>query len=118
MNRFAHQYNETNVMHFSFSLLRNEGLYMFRALLAQLQPYHRQITLHARNIPNAVCVAPPEGEQVMLETCRCLQFSINRTKSASRCFHYSDIQSDSLVRGPTEVYLQIFNEFVNQLTDY
>jgi hypothetical protein len=28
------QYNETNVMHFSFSLLRINGLHMFRALLA------------------------------------------------------------------------------------
>jgi hypothetical protein len=27
------------------------------------------------------------------------------------------IQIDSPARGPTEVYLQIFNEFVNQLTD-
>jgi hypothetical protein len=27
------------------------------------------------------------------------------------------IQGDSLARGPTEVYLQIFNELVNQLTD-
>jgi hypothetical protein len=27
------------------------------------------------------------------------------------------LQDDSLARGPTEVYLQIFNEFVNQLTD-
>jgi len=27
------------------------------------------------------------------------------------------IQGDSLARGSTEVYLQIFNEFVNQLTD-
>jgi hypothetical protein len=26
--------------------------------------------IYARNIPNAVCVAPPEDEQVMLETCR------------------------------------------------
>jgi hypothetical protein len=25
---------------------------------------------YARNIPNSVCVAPPEDEQVMLETCR------------------------------------------------
>jgi hypothetical protein len=31
------QYNETNVMHFSFSLLRIKGLYMFRALLAHPQ---------------------------------------------------------------------------------
>jgi hypothetical protein len=30
---------------------------------------------------------------------------------------YILIQSDSLARGPMEVYLQIFNEFVNQLTD-
>ena len=28
-----------------------------------------------------------------------------------------DIQGDSLARGPKLVYLQIFNEFVNQLTD-
>ena len=27
------------------------------------------------------------------------------------------IEGDSLVRGPTEVYMQIFNESVNQLTD-
>jgi hypothetical protein len=27
------------------------------------------------------------------------------------------IQGDSLARGPKLVYLQIFNEFVNQLTD-
>jgi hypothetical protein len=27
------------------------------------------------------------------------------------------LQGDSLARGPTEVYLQIFNKFVNQLTD-
>jgi hypothetical protein len=27
------------------------------------------------------------------------------------------VQDDPLARGPTEVYLQIFNEFVNQLTD-
>jgi hypothetical protein len=33
----ACQYSETNVMHFSFSLLRLKGLYMFRALLAHPQ---------------------------------------------------------------------------------
>jgi hypothetical protein len=31
------QYSETNVMHFSFSLLRIKVLYMFRALLAHPQ---------------------------------------------------------------------------------
>jgi hypothetical protein len=116
----VYQYNETNVMHFSFGLLRIKGLYMFRALLAQpqevlhkrhlvycvrvmsvgsgkvavvkLQPCHSQLTLHARSIPNAVCEAPPEDEQVMLETCRGLWFSINWKKSASRWFHYTGIE--------------------------
>jgi hypothetical protein len=34
------------------------------------QPCHSQLTLYARSIPNAVCAATPEDEQVMLETCR------------------------------------------------
>jgi hypothetical protein len=83
-------HNETNVMYFSFSLLRIKSLYMFRALLAhpqealhkqhlvccvrimsvKLQPCHSQLTLYARNIPNVVCVTPPEDEEVMLETGR------------------------------------------------
>jgi hypothetical protein len=33
----CNQYNETNVMHFLFSLLRIRGLYMFRALLVHIQ---------------------------------------------------------------------------------
>jgi hypothetical protein len=33
----VHQYSETNVMHFLFNLLRINGLYMFRALLADSQ---------------------------------------------------------------------------------
>jgi hypothetical protein len=37
----VYQYSATNVMHFLFSLLRTEGLYMFRALLA-----HPQEVLH------------------------------------------------------------------------
>jgi hypothetical protein len=37
------QYNETNVMRFSFNLLRIKGLYMFRALLD-----HPQEVLHKR----------------------------------------------------------------------
>jgi hypothetical protein len=40
-----YQYNETNVLHLSFSLLRIKGLYMFQALLA-----HPQKTLHRRNL--------------------------------------------------------------------
>jgi hypothetical protein len=33
--------------------------------------------LYAHNIPNVVCSAPPVDEQVMLETCRGLWFSIH-----------------------------------------
>jgi hypothetical protein len=47
----------------------------------------------ARNIPNAVCEAPPEDEQVMLETCRGPWFSVNLMQSASRWFHYTDVLS-------------------------
>jgi hypothetical protein len=35
-----------------------------------LQSWCSQLTLHACNIQSAVCVAPPEDEQVMLETCK------------------------------------------------
>jgi hypothetical protein len=81
-----HQYNETKVMHFLFNVLRINGLYMFRALLAHSQEVlHKQhlvycfrimsvgcgtIAVNARSIPNAVCTVPPEYEQVMLERCR------------------------------------------------
>jgi hypothetical protein len=77
----VHQYSETNVMHFLFNLLRIKGLYMFRALLT-----YPQEALHKRHLVYCVCVmsvgctwiglelraclAPPEDEQVMLETCR------------------------------------------------
>jgi hypothetical protein len=60
---------------------------MYRALLAHLQEVlHKRHLVYcvrvmsvgctrigveqARSIPSAVCGAPPEGEQVMLETCR------------------------------------------------
>jgi hypothetical protein len=33
----------------------------------QLQSWCSQLTLHAHNIPSAVCSAPPKDEQVMLE---------------------------------------------------
>jgi hypothetical protein len=33
-------------------------------------PGSSQLTQHALNIPSAACVASPEDEQVMLETCR------------------------------------------------
>jgi hypothetical protein len=93
----VNQYNEINVMHFSFNLLRmkDSTTYIFRALLAHpqealnkrhlvycvriksvgfgtvaLQSWHSQLTLYARNIPIAICVAPPEDERGMLETGR------------------------------------------------
>jgi hypothetical protein len=118
VNCVVAQYNEINVMHFSFSSLKIKGLYMFRALLAHpqealhkrhleycvrimsagcgtiavsLQPWNSQLTLYARSIPSAVGLAPPEDEQVVLETCRGPWFSINWMKSSSRWFHYTDI---------------------------
>jgi hypothetical protein len=45
------QYNETNVMHFSFNLLRIKGLYMFRTLLG-----HSQEALHKRHLVYCVRV--------------------------------------------------------------
>jgi hypothetical protein len=113
----VYQYNATNVMHFSFNLLRIRVFKIIQALLphpqevmherplmycvrimsvscatiaVQLQSWHSQLT-YARNIPSAVCVSPPEDEQVMLETCRDTWFSINWMKSALFWFHYTDL---------------------------
>jgi hypothetical protein len=47
----AYQYNETNVMHFSFNLLRIKGLYMFRAL-----PTHPQEVVDERHLVYCVLV--------------------------------------------------------------
>jgi hypothetical protein len=46
----VYQYNETNVMHFSLSLLRIKGLYMFRAVLAYPQeaPHKRHLVYCVR----------------------------------------------------------------------
>jgi hypothetical protein len=78
-------------MHVSFSLLRIERLYMFRALLAHpqeaLQKRHLVYcvrvmsvgcgtdAVHPCTIPTAVCAASPEDEQLRLETCRGPRFS-------------------------------------------
>jgi hypothetical protein len=48
----VYQYSETNVMHFLFNLLRINGLYMFRALLA-----HPQEALHKRHLVYCLRVA-------------------------------------------------------------
>jgi hypothetical protein len=111
----VYQYNETNVTHFSFNLLRIKGLSMLRTWLihlqetlhkrhlvycarmsvgcgtiaVSLQPWHSQLT-YILNIPSAVCAASPEDEQVIFVRCRGPWFSINWMKIASRWFHYTD----------------------------
>jgi hypothetical protein len=75
-------------MHFLFSLLIIKALYMFQTLVAYLQEApHNDIWYtvcvvcqlaepgaanwhNTHNTPIVVCEAPPEDEQVMLETCR------------------------------------------------
>jgi hypothetical protein len=112
------QYDETNLMHLSFSLLRIKDHYMFRALLAHPQKaLHKRHLLycvrvmsvgctwmdwnsspvaanihntHARNKSSAVCVADPEDEQVMLETCSGPWFWRNWMKSSSGWLHRTD----------------------------
>jgi hypothetical protein len=70
------QYSEPNVMHLLFSLLRIKGLCKFRALVAHPQEAHHKRHLYIAYMlcqlaaPSSFCVAPPEEEQVMLETCR------------------------------------------------
>jgi hypothetical protein len=76
-------------MYFYSVFLRIKGLYMIRALLVHLQEalgimrvcyvswLHQDISAtlilvqptekQARSIPRAVCLSPPEDEQVMLE---------------------------------------------------
>jgi hypothetical protein len=54
------------------------------------QSWYSQLTLYAHNTTSAVCVGPPEDEQLMLETCTGPWFSINRMKSVSRWFHYTE----------------------------
>jgi hypothetical protein len=39
-------------------------------IAVSLQSRQSQLTLYARNITNAVCIAPHEDKQVMFETCR------------------------------------------------
>jgi hypothetical protein len=73
-----HQYNETNVMHFLFNLLRINVSTCFKHYLLILR---RRCTSRTWCIvcvlfsvgcscPSAAYLAPPEVEQVMLETCR------------------------------------------------
>jgi hypothetical protein len=70
-----YQYNETNVRHLSFNLLRIKDLYMFRALLA-----HPQEAIHKRHLVYcvrmsvgcgtvAVSLQPCHSRAVKLQTC-------------------------------------------------
>jgi hypothetical protein len=59
------------------ALLLHPQLQCCGTVAVSLQSCHSQLTLYARNIPNAVRVAPPEDEQVMLQTCRGPSVSIN-----------------------------------------
>jgi hypothetical protein len=64
------QYNETNVMHFSFSLLRIKGT----ATVPQ------STAIISTQYTKCFSAAPPEDEQVMLETCRGPWFTVNWIK--------------------------------------
>jgi hypothetical protein len=83
-----------------------------------LLPCRRHLTLYARSVPNAVCVAPPEDEEVMLETCRDSRFSINWMKSASSWFYYTNILWCTVRKtlGMPETCLQILCLFAYNLT--
>jgi hypothetical protein len=74
-------------MHFLFNLVRINGLYMFRALAQHSNPSAANWHNTHAILPSAVCVAPPEDEQVMFETYNVPYFLINWIKSESRWFH-------------------------------
>jgi hypothetical protein len=50
-----------------WALLAHHQLDVARSHAVSMQPCHSQLT-YARNIPNAIYVATPEDEQVMLKT--------------------------------------------------
>jgi hypothetical protein len=49
------QYSQTNVMHFSFSLLRIKDLYMFRALFAHPQEAHKRRLVYCVRVMSVDC---------------------------------------------------------------
>jgi hypothetical protein len=60
-----HQYSETNVMQFLFVLLRINGLYMFRALLAHLQEaLHKWLVVDCVRIISVDCYQDWSGTGV------------------------------------------------------
>jgi hypothetical protein len=113
----VYQYNKTNVMHSSFSLLRIKSIYMFRALLAHPQEVLHKDTWYIVCVCNVswlchdssfttIAAQPTDirkqytkcrlcsafwGWASMLETCRGFWFSINWMKNASRWFNYAEV---------------------------
>jgi hypothetical protein len=73
LKQLAFQYNKTNVMQFSFNLLKIKSRYMFRALLAHPQEVlnnrHLVYCIRIMSVGCGTVVAPPEDEQIILETC-------------------------------------------------
>jgi hypothetical protein len=65
-----HQYNETNMRHFLFSLLRIMGLYMFWALLA-----HPQEALHKRHLVYCVHVMSVSCTRIWVVPVTCTQYT-------------------------------------------
>jgi hypothetical protein len=62
-----------------------------------------------------VCAAPPEDEQVILETCTGSWFSINWMKIASRWFHYADIlwcTVSKILSQSKSIWLSVFREYL------
>jgi hypothetical protein len=78
----VYQYNETNVMHFSFSLLKIKSLYMFRALLDHpqeaLKKRHLVYCVHVMSdgctrtevISNPILVQPTDITRTQYTKCR------------------------------------------------
>jgi hypothetical protein len=74
----VYQYNETNVMHCSFNLLRIKGLYMFRALLA-----HPQEALHKRHLVYCVRIISVGCGTIAVKLQSYTQYTKYRSCSAS-----------------------------------
>jgi hypothetical protein len=64
----AHPQKALHIQHLVYcACVMSVGCYQFHSNTGSSQRIK-----HARNIPSDVCVAPPEDEQVMLETCTVL----------------------------------------------
>jgi hypothetical protein len=74
------QHNETNVMHFSFNLLRIKGFYLFRAL-----PAHLQEVLHnplGRDC-SETATAPQPSDIIRTQYTKCGLWSASRGSASN-----------------------------------